>query len=116
MIHTHEVESSNLSLGTKSYFIKFMKNIRSYLEESLLKHIALEFKNDDIISLDLEDYVVGVVACEMPASFSMEALKAMAVAARTFALYKIKTNKNYKLSTTTKDQCYITKEKMKFLQ
>ena len=26
-----------------------MKNIRSYLEESLLKHIALEFKNDDII-------------------------------------------------------------------
>lgn len=48
MIHTHEVESSNLSLGT-NIFIKFMKNIRSYLEESLLKHIALEFKNNDII-------------------------------------------------------------------
>ena len=49
----------------------------------------------------------------MPASFNMEALKAMAVAARTFALYKITTNKNYVLSTTTKDQCYISKSKMK---
>ena len=67
----------------------------------------------DTISLDLEDYVLGVVACEMPASFDIEALKAMSVAARTFALYKIKTNKNYKLSTTTKDQCYIDKKQMK---
>ncbi len=69
--------------------------------------------NDKEQILDLEDYVIGVVACEMPASFDKEALKAMSVAARTFALYKIKTNKNYKLSTTTKDQCYITKERMK---
>ena len=69
--------------------------------------------DDEIVNLDLEDYVLGVVACEMPASFDIEALKAMAVASRTFALYKITTNKNYKLSTTTKDQCYITVDKMK---
>ena len=69
--------------------------------------------NDKVESMDLEDYVVGVVACEMPASFDIEALKAMAVAARTYAEYKIETNKNYKLSTTTKDQCYITKSRMK---
>ena len=68
---------------------------------------------DEEMNLDIEDYVVGVVACEMPASFDIEALKAMAVAARTFALYKISTNKNYKLSTTTKDQCYISKNQMK---
>ena len=35
----------------------------------------------------LEDYLLGVVAAEMPASFPDEALKAQAVAARTFALY-----------------------------
>ncbi len=64
-------------------------------------------------SLNLEDYVVGVVACEMPASFDYEALKAMSVAARTFALYKLETNNNYVFSTTTKDQCYITNDKMK---
>ena len=69
--------------------------------------------DDETINMDLEDYVVGVVACEMPASFDIEALKAMAVASRTFALYKINTNKNYKLSTTTKDQCYISVDQMK---
>ena len=37
--------------------------------------------------LPLEDYLVGVLAGEMPASFAPEALKAQAVAARTFALY-----------------------------
>ncbi len=36
--------------------------------------------------MDLEDYVIGVVAAEMPASYSLEALKAQAVAARTYAL------------------------------
>ena len=35
----------------------------------------------------LEDYLIGVVAAEMPASFPEEALKAQAVAARSYALY-----------------------------
>jgi stage II sporulation protein D len=35
--------------------------------------------------MNLEDYIKGVVAAEMPADFDMEALKAQAVAARTFA-------------------------------
>ena len=77
-----------------------------------IKKVSIKYK-DKIVDLALEDYVIGVVSCEVPASFNKEALKAMAVAARTFALYKINTNKNYKLSTTTKDQCYITKSQMK---
>ena len=76
------------------------------------QNVSLKYK-DKIIDLDMEEYIVGVVSCEMPASFNIEALKAMAVAARTFALYKITTNKNYKISSTTKDQCYISKEQMK---
>lgn len=36
-------------------------------------------------TMDLEEYIKGVVAAEMPADFSLEALKAQAVAARTFA-------------------------------
>lgn len=46
-------------------------------------------QEDRNVTLDLEDYVAGVVAGEMPASFEMEALKAQAVAARTYALSKI---------------------------
>ena len=41
----------------------------------------------EIRELPLEEYLVGVLAGEMPASFAPEALKAQAVAARTFALY-----------------------------
>ncbi len=39
-----------------------------------------------IVKMRLEDYLIGVVAAEMPASFELEALKAQAVAARTYAL------------------------------
>lgn len=67
--------------------------------------------NNKKTDLSLEDYIVGVVSCEMPASFDIEALKAMSVAARTYALYKSERNKT--LKTTTDDQCYIDKSAMK---
>jgi len=40
-------------------------------------------------SVKFEDYVAGVVAGEMPSNFEMGALKAQAVAARTYSLSKI---------------------------
>ncbi|PWL41899.1 stage II sporulation protein D [Christensenella sp. MSJ-20] len=40
-------------------------------------------------SMDFEEYIVGVVSGEMPASYEMEALKAQAVAARTYAYRKV---------------------------
>jgi len=41
----------------------------------------------DIVQMDLEEYLIGVVAGEMPASYEPEALKAQAVAARTYTLH-----------------------------
>lgn len=38
----------------------------------------------------LEDYIKGVVAAEMPAEFELEALKAQAIAARTYAVNRLK--------------------------
>ena len=49
-------------------------------------HVAMD--DGSIVKMDLEDYIYGVLAAEMPASFEPEALKAQAVAARTFALRK----------------------------
>ena len=43
--------------------------------------------NGELLSLALEDYVLGVTAAEMPADFEPEALKAQAAAARTYAVY-----------------------------
>lgn len=41
------------------------------------------------ITLPLEEYLVHVVAAEMPASYAPEALRAQAVAARSYTLYKL---------------------------
>ncbi len=43
-----------------------------------------------IIPLELEEYIKGVVAAEMPAEFHLEALKAQAVAARTVTIKRLK--------------------------
>lgn len=52
-------------------------------------------QEDKTIELLLENYIVGTVAAEMPASFEMEALKAQAVCARTYAFRKLLENKRY---------------------
>ena len=49
-------------------------------------YVSVRRSSGDVISLELEDYVIGVVSAEMPALFSSEALKAQAVIARTYAL------------------------------
>lgn len=51
--------------------------------------VRLLLSDGQVASLGLEDYIYGVVCAEMPASFEPEALKAQAVAARTYALRKL---------------------------
>ena len=46
----------------------------------------------DVEELPLDTYLYGVVSSEMPASFEKEALKAQAVVARTYTIYKIQNN------------------------
>lgn len=49
-------------------------------------------RTGEIAALDLEEYLAGVVAAEMPASFQLEAMKAQAVAARTYSLQRSRSN------------------------
>lgn len=71
-------------------------------------------KNNTLENINLEDYIIGVVAAEMPASFNEEALKAQAIASRTYAMYKIsQSNKEYDVVTTVSNQGYITIDEMK---
>lgn len=46
-------------------------------------------QSKQVHNMDLEEYVKGVVAAEMPASFELEALKAQAVVARTYVLHRV---------------------------
>lgn len=55
-----------------------------------------EQKNLLIGEMTMERYLSGVVEHEMPSSWPLEALKAQAVASRSYAFWKIKNNKNHK--------------------
>ena len=54
----------------------------------------LHTKTSEIEEIKLDEYLYGVVSAEMPVSFEKEALKAQAVVARTYTIYKIVNNNN----------------------
>ena len=61
-----------------------------------------------VLNIGIEDYLRGVVAYEMSDSFPLEALKAQAVAARTYALKRKRSagRRDYDVVDTTADQVY----------
>lgn len=82
------------------------------IEENIIK-VSI---NNEIIELEIEDYLVGVLASEMPASFELEALKAQAVASRSYAIYKMNnTSGDYDIVASVKNQGYLTEEERKVL-
>lgn len=90
-----------------------------YKEEMLEDGNNQKLKVDDVLvqisrsdgtmdTIPLEEYVMGVVASEMPASFELEALKAQSVAARTFVRQR-----NLQVDDSTKSQVYKSKDELK---
>lgn len=75
-------------------------------------------KENKIKALSLEDYTRGVVCAEMPAEFNIEAIKAQAIAARTFAMAhmeayggkKYEKAKGADVTDNEKCQVYIDKD------
>ena len=59
-----------------------------------------------VLTLPLETYLQGVIPYEMSDSFPLEALKAQAVCARTYALNKINPDADYDVVDTTNDQVF----------
>ena len=82
------------------------------LIDSETEIIVYDYQLQKKRKLNLEEYVQGVVAAEMPASFPIEALKAQAIAARTYALKK--KYEGQRLTTSSKfDQAWLSKEDLK---
>jgi len=59
-----------------------------------------------VLHAPVEEYLLGVVPYEMSDSFPLEALKAQAVAARTYALKRIGAHADYDVVDNTNDQAY----------
>lgn len=73
-------------------------------------------KQKKVETLPVEEYVTGVVASEMNASFEIEALKAQALAARTFVVQRMLSGgkkNNADVTDTVKDQVYKGKDELK---
>jgi SpoIID/LytB domain protein len=73
--------------------------------------VSLFYKNGRyqlIGHMDIEEYLKGVLPHEMPSSWPLEALKAQAVASRSYALWKMKhqESSNYDLRTSVLDQMF----------
>lgn len=80
------------------------KQYRGWIEIRKRRNRTLRVINE----LDIEEYLMGVVAAEIPHRWEYEALKSQAVASRTYALY-IKENtgrKSYHLVATVNNQLY----------
>lgn len=73
----------------------------------------LHKKTGKIEQVNLDDYLCNVVSAEMPASYEKEALKAQAIVARTYTIYKI-LNKKHENADICDDstccQAWISKE------
>lgn len=79
--------------------------------------IRVLMANGEVVTLPLEEYLVGVVAAEMPAEFEIEALKAQAIAARTYAAKRLSQSKStdvkYDVDTTVLTQAWLSDSEMK---
>ena len=94
--------------------IKEIQTKQYALEKNTLVRVKRNELNK-IETMPLEQYLIGVLAGEMPVSYDIEALKAQAVAARTYAIKKIETNKTntYDVIDTTDDQVYLDNDYLK---
>ena len=97
------------------FFVKEQQSEKEYLEQNNRKIKVLLTDTEEIIEIDLDDYIMGVIVGEMPVSYELEALKAQAIVARTYTLNKLNTDLDSHLNADMCDdinhcQAYKTKE------
>jgi len=101
------------------FFIVIFYN-KNYKEIQLnyinITYIRVKRNNtNEIVKMPLEEYIVGVLAGEMPIDFDEEALKAQAVASRSYALKRMEYNKDkeYDVVDSIMNQVYLDSEYLK---
>lgn len=81
--------------------------------KSNLIYVTVHRSDGTVLTIELEEYIIGVVGAEMPASFNSEALKAQAVVARTYTLRALESGK--RLNDNSSTQNYKTNNELKTL-
>lgn len=87
------------------------KNEYNYNQYGIIS--LLHKKTGEVEQVNLDDYLCNVVSAEMPATFEQEALKAQAIVARTYTIYKILNKKHDNADICDDSTCcqaWISKE------
>lgn len=79
--------------------------------EEIKTYVTIYRSNGKVETIELEEYIIGVVSSEMPAAFHIEALKAQSIASRTYALKSIQEGKI--LTDNEKTQSYKDIDELK---
>lgn len=105
------VENSNESKTENSIENINLENDYNYNKYGTIN--LLHKKTGKVEQVKLDDYLCNVVSAEMPANFELEALKAQAIVARTYTIYKV-INKKHENADICDDsnccQAWISKE------
>lgn len=106
IIETETPKQEVIKEATTKSNLKTAKQISKQPEKETKQQNMITIKRSSgvTISIDLEEYLIGVVGSEMPASFHPEALKAQAVAARTYALKQVE--RGVTMTDTVRHQVY----------
>ena len=73
----------------------------------------LHKKTNEIEEVKTDDYLCNVVSAEMPADYELEALKAQAIVARTYTIYKVQNKKHENADICDDSTCcqaWVSKE------
>lgn len=105
------ITTSNKQTSKKTVNKNKNSNNTSKKENKKTEDLVTIKHNGKLEKINFDDYIIGVVAAEMPAAFNIEALKAQSVIARTYALNKI--NNRITLTDDNTTQNYIDTNQMK---
>ena len=104
-INKEDIKNHNNVVKESNNKVEVKKEEDIVKEEVIDNNIYVNVRrnNGNIEKYELEEYIIGVVGAEMPASFNKEALKAQSVVARTYALKSIKNNKQLTTDNSTQN-------------
>lgn len=106
------ITTSNLENETLENTIIEGKEEYTYQKYGTVK--LLHSSNGEVEELAIDEYLYGVVSAEMPANYEQEALKAQAIVARTYTVYKMYAGSKHSNADICDDslccQAWISKE------
>ena len=106
-----KIENNN-TIEKENISNKNLENKYEYNKYATINLLHSDTK--EVEEIELDKYLYGVVSAEMPANFHIEALKAQAVVARTYTIYKILEGKKHENADICDDstccQAWISKE------